>query len=77
MRLLRVLRTILWSLFGVRRAADSARDLEGVTPVTIIAVAVALVALLVVVAVTLIRLLVPAPSASREAEEQVAPARQR
>jgi mono/diheme cytochrome c family protein len=35
-RFLRQLRSVLWSFFGVRRRADSARDLEGARPATLI-----------------------------------------
>jgi hypothetical protein len=32
MRLLRVVRAVLWSFFGVRGGTDAARDLEACTP---------------------------------------------
>jgi hypothetical protein len=47
MRLLRVLRAVLWSIFGVRRRSDAARDLEGTNPAILIGAA-ALVALAIV-----------------------------
>src|SRR3954468_11740688 len=47
MRFLRVLRTVLWSIFGVRRRSDAARDLESTHPAILIGAA-ALVALLLV-----------------------------
>jgi cytochrome c553 len=47
MRFFRVLRTVLWSIFGVRRRSDAARDLEGIHPGILIGVA-ALVALAIV-----------------------------
>lgn len=46
-RFLRLARAVLWSIFGVRRRVDAARDLEGVKPRTVIAVAL-FVGLLVV-----------------------------
>jgi cytochrome c553 len=68
MRLLRLFRTILWSLFGVRRAADSARDLEGARPRAVIAMAVVVGALVVVAIVSLVRFVIVAPARSpREA----------
>ena len=45
--LLRQLRVVLWSLFGVRRGADSARDLEDARPGTLIGIAVVIAALIV------------------------------
>src|SRR3954471_3939875 len=47
MRLLRVLRAVLWSIFGVRRRSDAARDVEGSSPAILIGAA-ALVALAIV-----------------------------
>jgi cytochrome c553 len=40
MKLLRLVRSVLWGIFGVRRGADSARDLEGASPATLVMVAV-------------------------------------
>lgn len=53
MRLLRVFRAVLWSIFGVRRREDATRDLEGAGPGTIIAVAAA-TALLVIATVAML-----------------------
>src|SRR4051812_37689204 len=47
MRFLRVLRAVLWSIFGVRRRGDAQRDLEGTPPAILIGTAL-LVALLLV-----------------------------
>ena len=47
MRLLRVLRAILWSFFGVRRRADVARDLEGVPAAVIVLAALVVGALFI------------------------------
>ena len=47
MRLLRVVRAVLWSIFGVRRGSEAERDLEGTPPAVLIGVA-ALVALLLI-----------------------------
>jgi mono/diheme cytochrome c family protein len=47
MRLLRVVRAVLWSFFGVRGGTDAARDLEGLHPAALIAIALVLAALLV------------------------------
>ena len=47
MRLLRALRAVLWGLFGVRRGAEAARDLEGVGPGSLIAVGFLVLGLLV------------------------------
>ena len=47
MRLLRALRAVLWGLFGVRRGAEAARDLEGVPAGALIAVGFLVLALVV------------------------------
>lgn len=65
--LLRQIRAVLWSLFGVRRAKDSARDLEGSRPGTLIAVAVVVVALLALGLVVLARLIANDSAAKRAA----------
>jgi cytochrome c553 len=56
MRLLKVLRAVLWSLIGIGRRAD-ARELEGVRPGSVIAVGLLVAVLLVVGILTLVRLL--------------------
>src|SRR5581483_3358645 len=58
MRLLRLLRAVLWSFFGVRRGADAARDLEGVRPRTIAAAAIVVVIALVIGIASLVRWIV-------------------
>jgi cytochrome c553 len=59
MRLLRVMRAVLWSIFGVRRRSDAARDLEGTHPAMLVAAA-ALVALIIIGTIAaLVQLLVP------------------
>src|SRR4051812_31161365 len=63
MRLLRVLRAVLWSFFGVGRGT---RDLEGVHPAVLIAVAFVLAALLVGGIATLVHF-VGAPPGRRAA----------
>jgi cytochrome c553 len=55
--LLRLVRAVLWSFFGVRGRADAARDLEGTPPYMIVAVGVALAALLVIGIVAVVRLI--------------------
>jgi cytochrome c553 len=52
---LRQIRAVLWGLFGVRRGADSARDLEGARPGTLIIVAVLIVAAIVIGLVSVAR----------------------
>lgn len=67
MRLLRLLRAVMWSFIGVRRSADAARDLQGVRARTVFAAAVLVVALLVVGIASLVRLIAPqraAPSST-------------
>src|SRR3954466_2235410 len=77
MRFLRVLRTVLWSIFGVRRRSDAARDLESTHPAILIGAA-ALVALLLVGMFAALAHFVtrqrPQPEAKTEAAA-VAPAR--
>ena len=63
MRLLRVIRAVLWSFFGVGRGT---RDLEGVHPAVLIAIALVVAALLVGGIATLVHL-VAAPAARRAA----------
>jgi mono/diheme cytochrome c family protein len=64
MRVLRVIRAVLWSFFGVRGGADAARDLEGLHPAVLIAIALALAAMLVGGIATLVHF-VAAPPARR------------
>ncbi len=73
MRLLRLFRTVLWSLFGVRRASDSARDLEGARPRTVIAMAVVVGVLVVVAIVSLVRFVIVEPSRAPRQTVPVAP----
>jgi cytochrome c553 len=65
MRLLRVLRAVLWSFFGVRRGADAARDLEGAGAGTILAIGVAVALLLVLAIVLVVRAVVGGPPAAQ------------
>jgi len=73
--LLRQIRSVLWSLLGVRRGRDSARDLEGVRPVTLIVIAIVIVALIVLGLVSLARLIGggAAPHASQDPTLRDAP----
>ena len=59
MRLLRLLRAVMWSFIGVRRGADAARDQQGVRPQTVLAAAFVVVALLVVGIASLVRFIAP------------------
>lgn len=66
MRLLRVLRAVFWSFFGVRRRDDAARDLEDVPPHMMIGVGVVVAAVVVIGIVLVVRLVIghstpPAP----------------
>lgn len=67
MRVLRILRAVLWSFFGVRRRADAARDLEDVQPHTIVAVGVVVAAVVLIGIVGLVRLI----TGNRSAPERV------
>ena len=77
MRFLRLMRAVLWSVFGVRRKSDAARDLEGAPPSLLIAAA-ALVVLLIVIAIgTLVVNVVPDRSRRESAgtEMRIVPAK--
>jgi mono/diheme cytochrome c family protein len=77
MRLLKVLRTVLWSFFGVRRGASAARDLEGVGAGTLIAVGLLVAALLVAGIVTVVHFVAghrTAPQAAHEPSTAARPA---
>ena len=56
MRFLRQLRSVLWSFVGVRRGADSARDLEGARLPTIVVAGLIVAAAFVLGIVGLVRL---------------------
>ena len=78
MRLLRILRTVLWSFFGVRRRADAARDLEGVPPHLIVAAAIVVATVLLIGIAGVVRLVtgprsMPEPVHSVPAQAPVAP----
>ncbi|HET7362329.1 MAG TPA: DUF2970 domain-containing protein [Burkholderiales bacterium] len=59
MRLLRAIRAVLWSFFGVGRGT---RDLEGVHPAVLIAIALLLAALLVGGIATLVHFIAAPPA---------------
>src|SRR5262245_16315003 len=70
MRFLRVIRTVLWSLFGVRRRADAARDLETTPPAVLIATGLVVLLVVIVTIASLVRYLTagrPQPQAAQEA----------
>jgi len=52
---LRVLKTVFWSFFGVRRRADNQDDFAGITPVQIIVAGVIGAVIFVTTLVTLVR----------------------
>lgn len=68
MRFLRVIRAVLWSLFGVRRRADAARDLESAPPHVLIATGVVVLLVVVVAIASLVRYVtaVSQPKVERE-----------
>ncbi|HYX66110.1 MAG TPA: c-type cytochrome [Burkholderiales bacterium] len=68
MPLLRVLRAVLWSFFGIRRGADAARDLQEARPRTIIAAGALLAAILIALVVTVVRFVVPHRAEERKKE---------
>ncbi len=72
MRLLRVLRAVLWSFSGIRRGADAAQDLERAGPGTLIAAALVLAALFVAAIITVVRLVVPHDSGRQPGERSAA-----
>src|SRR5690348_39093 len=69
-RLLRIVRAVLWSFFGVRRSADAARDLEGVHPAALIGVAFLLGLVLITAIATIVQLLAGKESTKRDAPVQ-------
>ena len=72
MRLHRLLKTVLWSFFGVRRGADAARDLEEARPLTLIAVALLVFAVVVAGIVAIVRTIAPDRSTSSSQRPVVA-----
>ena len=52
---LRVLKTVFWSFFGVRRRADNQDDFAGITPVQIIVAGVIGAVIFVTTLITLVR----------------------
>jgi hypothetical protein len=52
---LRVLKTVFWSFFGVRRRTDNQDDLAGITPVQIIVAGVIGAVIFVTTLITLVR----------------------
>ncbi|HUQ77183.1 MAG TPA: c-type cytochrome [Burkholderiales bacterium] len=71
MRLLRVVRAVLWSIFGVRRRSDATRDLQGAPLPMVIAAGVIAAGLVIGVIVTLVR--VATPDRARQIVEAQAP----
>ena len=67
MRFLRLIRAVLWSVFGVRRREDAAHEWEGVRPGTIIAAGLVVAALVISAIVAMVRFL--ASDASRAADQ--------
>ena len=55
---LRVLKTVFWSFFGVRRRADNQEDFAGVTPVQMIIAGVIGAAVFVATLIMLVRFIV-------------------
>ena len=55
---LRVIKTVFWSFFGVRRRADNQDDFAGVTPVQIIVAGVIGALIFVATLITLVRFIV-------------------
>ena len=55
---LRVIKTVFWSFFGVRRRADNQDDFTGVTPVQIIVAGVIGAVIFVATLITLVRFIV-------------------
>ena len=72
MRLLRVLRAVLWSFSGIRRGADAAQDLERAGPGTLIAAALVLAALFVAAIITVVRFVVPHDAGRQRGEPSAA-----
>lgn len=56
--LLRVLRTVFWSFFGVRRRADNETDLASITPAQVIVAGVIGAAIFVTTLILLVRFIV-------------------
>src|SRR3954464_4351871 len=75
MRLLRVIRAVFWSFFGVRRKGDAARDLDDVGPGTMILAGLLAALLLVGAIVALVRFVAADRATSRSAQApQASPA---
>lgn len=55
---LRVIKTVFWSFFGVRRRADNQDDFAGVTPVQIIVAGAIGALIFVATLITLVRFIV-------------------
>ena len=55
---LRVIKTVFWSFFGIRRRADNQDDFAGVTPVQIIVAGVIGALIFVATLITLVRFIV-------------------
>ena len=55
---LRVLKTVFWSFFGVRRRSDNQDDFAGITPVQIIVAGVIGAVIFVATLITLVRFIV-------------------
>ena len=55
---LRVVKTVFWSFFGVRRRVDNQDDFAGVTPVQVIVAGVIGALLFVATLITLVRFIV-------------------
>jgi cytochrome c553 len=60
MRFLRAVRAVLWLIFGVRRRADAARDLEGIPPRVLVATGLTVLAIVIVTIASLVRYLTSA-----------------
>lgn len=75
MRLLRLIRAVLWSLVGVRRGADAARDVEGASPQAIVAVALVVVATLVVAILLVVHFVVSGREGSSRGARTSEPSR--
>jgi hypothetical protein len=55
---LRVLKTVFWSFFGVRRRADNEADLAGITPVQVVIAGIIGAAIFVTTLILLARFIV-------------------
>ncbi len=54
---LRVMKTVFWSFFGVRKKTDHQDDFEGVTPLQIVVAGVIGAAIFVATLITLVRII--------------------